>query len=622
MRSGSGISRREFLGFAGLLAAGLGCPNLISNAAAARQTVAAADSVLREFSYADVQFPAGLAQSQLEETHAVLMGLSDDNLLRPFRLREGLPAPGKDLGGWYDAFAFAPGCTFGQWMSALARYYAITGDAATREKVDNLVKGYAATIDPAGKFYVENRFPAYGYDKLVCGLIDAHQFAHNLTAPDALLRATQAAVNHLPGKAVPRQETPVLDREDFTRHCWDESYTLPENLFLAWQRGGDTRYLEMAKQYLFDKEYFDPLARGENILPGLHAYSHANALSSAAMAYLVLQDDKYLRAATNGFDMVSQQSFATGGWGPEEHFVAPGSGGLGESLAKTHLSFETPCGAYAHFKITRYLLRITQDPRYGDSMERVLYNSVLGAKPLQPDGRAFYYSDYNFQGRKIYHRDKWPCCSGTLPQIAADYRISAYLWDAMGVYVNLYLPSTLRWTNGGARLELTQSGAYPLSPEINVQIRASRPTNFALRLRIPEWAGDRGILRVNGKSVSIRVSGATFATLRRTWKDGDRVELELPLPIRLEAVDKLHPDTVAVVRGPLVLFALTDKAPQVTRPQLLAVRQTMPGSEEFLVDTGTSSLRLRPFTAIQDEPYSAYLKVTWPATAAYPRNAF
>src|SRR6202035_1097169 len=106
--------------------------------------------------------------------------------------------------------------------------------------------------------------------------------------------------------------------------------------------------------FLYD-EFFASLARGDNVLPGKHAYSHVNALSSAAQAYLSLRDPMYLKAAQNGFDMIRAQSFATGGWGPDEHFVVPGSGKLGESLESTHSGFETPCGAYAHFKLTRYL---------------------------------------------------------------------------------------------------------------------------------------------------------------------------------------------------------------------------------------------------------------------------
>jgi DUF1680 family protein len=463
----------------------------------------------------------------------------------------------------------------------------------------------ASTIEPEGRFYRENRFPAYIYDKLVCGLIDAHTFANDPLAVEVLNRATDAVMKYLPSKAMPHWEKPVNNREDFTEHAWDESYTVPENQFLAYQRTGNARYLELAKRFLFNDDYFDPLARGENVLPGRHAYSHVNSLSSAAQAYVVLGDPKYLQTIKNGFEFLQQQSFATGGWGPDEHFVAPGSGKLGESLETTHASFETPCGAYAHFKLTRYLLRITKDPRYGDSMERVMYNTVLGAKPIQPDGSTFYYSDYNFQGRKVFHWDKWPCCSGTLPQIAADYRISAYFRDDRGVYVNLYTPSTVAWTSPGARLALRQITEYPHDGVVRIDVTASRPETFSVFLRIPEWASG-ATLAVNGMRDSRKLAAGTFAEIRREWKTADRIELELPLRMRLEAVDAQHPDTVALLAGPLVLMALTDgAAARPTRAELLAAGPESAGSHTWLA----GDLKLRPFLDIQDEGYSTYVRV-------------
>ena len=81
-------------------------------------------------------------------------------------------------------------------------------------------------------------------------------------------------------------------------------------------------------------------------------------------------------------------------------------------------------------------------------MERMMYNTVLGAKALEDNGQSFYYSDYNFDGERVYHRATWPCCSGTLPQVAADYRIQTYFHDGNNVFVNLYIPSTLRWSRG------------------------------------------------------------------------------------------------------------------------------------------------------------------------------
>src|SRR5262249_31543211 len=110
-----------------------------------------------------------------------------------------------------------------------------------------------------------------------------------------------------------------------------------------------------------------------------------NALGSAMQAYLVLGDEKYFRAAHNGLRMVQEQSYATGGWGPDEAFVTPGKGLLDASLGTTHASFETPCGSYRHFKITRYLLRLTGGPRYGDTMERLLYKTIAGAPPILAD---------------------------------------------------------------------------------------------------------------------------------------------------------------------------------------------------------------------------------------------
>lgn len=388
---------------------------------------------------------------------------------------------------------------------------------------------------------------------------------------------------------------------------WDESYTLPENLFLVYQRGAGEKYRALGMQYLDDETFFDPLARGENILGGKHAATYVNALNSAMQAYLVAGSGKHLRAAKSAFAMLTEQSFATGGWGPDEMLQAPGGDGLYASLAKSHNSFETPCGAYAHFKLTRYLLRATRDSRYGDSMERVMYNTVLGARPLQSDGSAFYYSDYNSNGAKVYSKHRWPCCSGTLPQAAADYRINTYFRDRYGVYVNLYIPSALKWRQSGAQVSLTQKGWYPFEEQVEFEVTASRPTEFALRFRVPQWAENASV-RVNRKRIAGGIVPGSFASVARRWKTGDRVEVELPMKLRLEAVDAAHADTVALMRGPLVLFPIGNSQPSVTREQLLAAKKTQAQVWEVAIQAG--NLVLIPFTAICEQPYSIYLRLS------------
>ena len=540
----------------------------------------------------------------------MLMGLDDDALMKPFRAMIGKPAPGQDLGGWYrydpnydwhtfDA-GFAPSATFGQWVSALSRVYAVTGSQTAREKVLRLNRLYAQEIN--GKFYENNRFPAYCYDKLVCGLIDSHKYVGDALAWEILAKTTDAALPHLPDHAVEHGTSwrPGKD-ESWT---WDEPYTMPENLFLAYQRGAGERYRQVAVQYL-NEPFYERLAQGQNDLAGRHAYSHVNCLCSAMQAYLTLGNEKYLRAAKNGFDMVLAQSYATGAWGPDEQLRKTDSADVFDSLTKTHSSFETPCGSYAHFKLTRYLLRVTRDPRYGDSMERMMYNTILGALPLQSDGRTFYYSDYNLQGKKIYSDHRWPCCSGTMPQVAADYRINAYFRDGRDVFVNLYIPSTARWTQDSAQVSLTQRSEYPYDSHVALEVKTSKTASFAVNLRIPSWAEGASV-SVNGKRET--VAAGTCARVQQEWKSEDRIDLELPMKTRLEAVDAQHPDTVAVLVGPLVLFG--NQAPGLSRSELLAAKRMAPGVWH-VSPGGDRVLKMVSWTAIpENEPYSTYLRVT------------
>jgi uncharacterized protein len=576
--------------------------------------------MLSEFGYGDVILDSDPHEAQLANVHSVLMELSEDSLLKPFRQMSGMAAPGEDLGGWYHYDpdydyrknfddGFAPACTFGQWVSALARIYAITGDEATREKVLRLNKLYAQTISP--DFYIKNRFPAYTYDKLLLGLLDSHDLAKDPQALAILEHTTNTALPHMPGHAVEHGVPWRTDQDPSNQSwCWDESYTCSENMFLAYQRGAGRRYYDLGMQYLDDKPWFDPLSRNENVLNGRHAYSHVNSLSSAMMAYMVAGSQKHLLAAQNAFAMLQQQSYATGGWGPDETLRAPGSDDLYASLTNTHHTFETPCGSYAHFKLTRYLLRATRDARYGDSMERMMYNTVLGAKPLQSNGENFYYADYNFDGKRVYKEARWACCSGSLPQVAADYRINAYFCEPHGVYVNLYIPSTVQWTENGTTLSLKQESDYPWEERVSFSVTCSQAIELTINFRIPTWAEGAGIF-VNGARQKGLASAGNFVAVRREWKNGDRVELELPLQMRVEALDARHTSTVALLRGPIVLMAVKSQlegaAPKLTQRQLLEARRV---SERQWEATSTNGLvTLMPFTSLGERPYTTYLQL-------------
>lgn len=614
-------TRRKFLGISaaavGATSVAACAPRLYGAANAANAPAIAIRPAIRTFEYAQVELLDGPMQRQFDTNHDFFLHLDNDRLLKPFRQLAGLPAPGEDMGGWYDydpAFngkgsfhGFVPGHSFGQYLSGLSRAYAVTGSKATQQKVEQLVTAFAPTITT--HFYDSYHLPAYTYDKTSCGLIDAYRYGSVAKALEIHKAATEAVVPHLPEKALSRKEQYARPHKD-EAYCWDETYTLPENLLLAYRLSGNPRYRALAARFTEDDFYFDPLARGENVLPGEHAYSHVNAFSSAMQVYLVFGTEKHLRAAKNGFEFLrTTQSFATGGWGPDELFRTPGSGEIGKSLEKSHAGFETPCGAYAHFKIGRYLMSVTGDSRYGDSMERVLYNTILGAKPIQEDGSSFYYSDYNMEAHKGYHPDKWPCCSGTFPQITADYGISSYFYDADGVFVNLYVPSRLKWQQGDAKLTLTQRTQYPYMAHSEMELAADRDTQFTVRLRIPQWAGPGTRVTVNGTRVQADVKPGAFLPIRRTWKSGDRIAIELDSPLSLEAVDPQHPNLVALQRGALSLFAIAPPDGAITREELLATKQVADGSPEWETSSGNHRLRFKAFPAIADERYRLYHEV-------------
>lgn len=578
---------------------------------------------LQEFSYAQVRVHSAVAEAQRSNAIDVLLGLDDDALLRPFRAMAGQPAPGASLGGWYewkpdydphhDDAGLAPGHSLGQWIGAMARL-SVQDDQRgppLAAKARRLTAQLQTAVTP--QFFAETRFAAYTLEKFSGGMVDAHRILQDPTAYAVLAALTQAAQPALPPHAVDREVQWAVGKD--SSWLWDESFTLPENYFrAAADTPGQSIFAQTARNYLDDDTFFAPLARGENRMADRHAYSYVNALNSAMQAYLSTGSDMHLRAAQNGFAMLQQQSFSTGGWGPDELLRKQGYDELIKTLSASHNSFEVPCGSYAHTRLTRSLLRVTRDGRYGDSMERVLLNTTSGILPLQPDGRIFYYADYNWVAQRIYSVHRWPCCSGTFPLVAADYGINTFLRSPGAVWVNLYQPSELRFQENNVSVTLAQDGTYPMDGLVRLRISADRPVDLTLQLRIPDWAVG-ATLHVNQIATPVQpVNG--FAALRRTWRTGDLVELTLPMPLRLEALPAnggpAHPDVVSLLYGPLVLMAvrqLGESGPlALPRTALLAAERT--GAQEWTVHAGANSRTFVPFQAVGDRLYSAYVQAT------------
>jgi DUF1680 family protein len=242
----------------------------------------------------------------------------------------------------------------------------------------------------------------------------------------------------------------------------------------------------------------------------------------------------------------------------------------------------------------------TGEARYGDGLERALYNTILGALDPGDDGNYFYYSDYQSKARKGYYKQKWPCCAGTLLQSVADFPLNLFFQDARGVYVNLYAGSELRWKASGVPVKLTQKTAYPESERVEMRVEAASPVEFALRLRIPGWLEKPAEIAVNEKRAQVEAGRGRFATLSRRWRNGDTVELRLPFPTRVLPIEERSPETVAVLRGPVMLVAV-DPPDEMT----VAAADIKPVSASPL-EFECHTVRMRPFYRVQREPYTTY----------------
>jgi uncharacterized protein len=576
--------------------------SVLSGKGMAKAATAAGKEVVREFPYGAVRLTGGLLKQQFDRIHTHYLALSNDRLLKVFRQRVGLPAPGPDMGGWYDANGFVPALTFGQYISGLSRIGAATGDQACHGKVRALVAGFGEFLSRTDNPYAgpgaEKMWPAYVMDKYVVGLIDAYRLSGVEQAKELLPEVIV--------KCRPYISPVSKDRIGKKDPPYDETYVLSENLFAAAEVTGDRKYYDLAVLYLLDHEWFDPLAAGKDVLPTKHAYSHIIALSSGGKAYLVTGNPKYKRALENAWRFLEPQRFASGGWGPEEQFVELGKGKLFESLSNSTAHFETPCGSYADLKLARYLIRLSGDSLYGDGLERSLYNTMLATRAPDSDGNYPYYSNYGANAVKKYYHRKWPCCSGTLLQGVADYMLNIYFHDDDALYVNLFTPSTVSWKRPSGTVEVEQVTNYPTEDASRVSIRSSG--KFALKVRIPAWTSGATI-RVNGQSADPAKAGQ-YAVIERSWKPGDTVEIVVPQRLRTLPIDESHLNVVALLRGPVMYVGLNpweglDQLPLAIPAALKPVEGL---SDSYVMSINGKELVFVPYYDVQLESYNTYFK--------------
>jgi hypothetical protein len=599
------IKRREFLKSvpaAAFAASSFNVPDFFSphNAEGGR-------IFLEPFNYEGVKLRESRWLEQYKAAREVYYDISDDDILKGYREAAGLPAPGTTLGGWCRRNS---NTVLGQWLSGMSRMYKATGDDDMRKKAVRLVTEFAKTVKPDGDCGMRH----YAFDKLVCGLVDLKLYAGYDDAIPMLEKVTDFAI-----KNFSRENVAAVPGQIYQGRP-SEWYTLSENLYRAYQLTGKEKFKDFGDVWLYHS-FWNKFADTSSPTDayGVHAYSHVNTFCSAAMAYGVTGNDKYLRILKNAYDYLQQtQCYATGGFGSREQLAAPGKGLL-RMLELRYDSFEAVCGSWAGFKMSRYLTQFTGESRYGDWMERLFYNGIGAALWFAPKGRNFYYADYRLaSGMKAYNWDAFTCCSGTYIQDVADFHNIIYYKDASGVFVNLYIPSEVTWKSAEGEVKLVQDTQYPESEISTITVSVKKRMTFSLRFRIPEWA--RGAtITVNGSASKIGCTPGAWAEVKRTWNSGDRVELRIPLSFRMQTLETGNPQVKAIVRGPVVMVLENDfHEPAFRLPQadseLTAwmVPDTPQGTYRVQVSSGERvRSKIRPFYDLQEGyPYLMYFDTT------------
>lgn len=575
-----------------------------------------------------------------------LRALDAARLVAPYREPCGLAKTVPTYGGW-EARDIG-GHSLGHYLSALAYHHAATGEAWVLERIDTIVDqleecrvasgddGVVAVGKPgllkvreglieANGFKLNGYWvPFYALHKLFAGLRDAWRLTANARALELERRLADWVGRLFEG----------LSAEQVQAVLRTEHGGMKETMVDLAEDTGDERYRRMAGDYFHHVAILDPLLAGEDNLNGLHGNTYIPKVIGLAREHEAGGDPRRVRAVEAFWDnVVNRRSFATGGHGEREHFFPPSD----FPRRLTPYTCET-CNSYNMLKLTSHLFAWSPTEARAAQMdfaERVLLNHVA-ANVGRRAGEYGYFLGLGAVGVKVLSTpdDSWWCCVGTGLENPARYGELVYFEEAEALWVNLYAAS--RFTSRDGAFTLTQDTAFPAGDTIRLTWRAAQPVKRVLHLRVPGWC-DAPDLAINGKARSVASAPSSYLRIEREWRDGDTVELRLPMRLRVEPLPEDDRHHLALAYGPLVLAAVVppkageaDPAKERFSDHLLARGKTDEFPPVFVAETeadlitgfepakavghftsrgvvAPADLRFIPLHEVYEEHYAVYL---------------
>ncbi len=503
--------------------------------------------------------PGSVYHDAQEWNRAYMARLEADRLLYTFRANAGLPAgAAKPLGGWEQPengqrSSELRGHFVGHFLSATAQL-AASGDRDAAAKGDFLVAEMARCQQKLGGSYL-SAFPSTWFDRLDRG--------ERVWAPFYTIHKIMAGLFDMYALAGNRQALHVLEGMAAWADEWTASRSgahmqqiltiefggIAETLYRLSAATGNDRWARAGDRFQ-KRSFLNPLAARRDELRGLHANTHIPQAIAAAARYDISGDMRFHDAARFFFEEVSTaRTYSTGGTSNAEAWLAPPR----RLAAELKLSTNTAecCCAYNMLKLARHLYGWQPEASYFDYYEHLLLNHRIGT--IQPkSGHTQYYLSLTPGAWKTFGTEDqtfW-CCTGSGVEEYSKLNGSIYWRGGGGLYVNLFVPSELDWAEKGFRLR--QETRFPAEPSTALIVTAARPAEMAIRLRIPGWLASAPRVRLNGRVLDASSSPGSYLVLQRSWRAGDRLDLDLPMELRAQPMPD-DPAMQSFLYGPLVL---------------------------------------------------------------------
>jgi uncharacterized protein len=513
------------------------------------------------FNTADVRITGGVFKKAMEMDAAYLLEIEPDRLLHRFRLFAGLPVKGAIYGGW--EVETLSGHTLGHYLSACAMMYAATGDTRFKERtvyiVDELAlcqqarkTGYVGAIpneDSVWQQVARGEIRSKGFDlngawapwytvhKIMAGLLDSYLYCNNTKAIGILSGLGNWINNELNGLTDAQLQTMLECEHGGMNEIMVNMYAATSNktfLDLSWK--------------FHHKAVLDSLANKKDVMQGRHSNTNIPKIIGSVRRYQLTGNTK---DSTIGdyfwHTIVQHHSYVNGGNSNYEY--------LGEEdKLSDRLSDNTTetCNTYNMLKLTRQLFVVNPRPEYADYYERALYNHILASQE-RDSGMMCYFTPLRMGGQKQYS-DKFNsfwCCVGSGMENHAKYGESIYYRAADGgLFVNLFIPSVLRWRE--KNIIVTQETGFPETNKSVLRINTGKPVVFPLYIRVPWWSADKVSITINGKPFRAKKAANGYLVINRRWQTNDRAGLLFDMHLYTEAMPD-NKNRVALLYGPVVL---------------------------------------------------------------------